>query len=152
MILRVSTPGDIDELFFDLREKDLEIIESMGGMVEARKVVDNLLEIFPHQVFITDDGRVAALWIMMRRWTGVIEVVAYTGNETEKNKVGFFKACVRGIDYIADHLYAHKIECLVWGDYYRSIKWLVRLGFQKEGFMRQHGPDKSDATMMGRVL
>lgn len=152
MILRASTPQDLDKLFADLRDIDKEVLERMGGIVQSRKVVDHLVTMFPSQIFVTDDGRVAALFIGLRKWEGLIEIIGYTGNAVEDNMVGFYKASLRGVQYLADVLEAHKVECIVWGDYDRSIKWLEKLGFEKEGLLRQHGPDKSNATLMGRIM
>lgn len=152
MLLRVATPEDLDLLFDDLRPVDKETLEKFGGLIKSRETVDYLIEHFPHQLFVTEDGKPAALWIALRKWDGVFEIFGYTGNEAEKNRVGFYKACLRGCDYIRDILEAHKLECIVWGGYDRSVNWLKRLGFEQEGFMRCHGPDKSDATIMGRVL
>ena len=152
MLLRTIQDGDIDSLFDDLREEDQEVMERMGGTLEAKQAVNEMVKFFPTQVFESEDGRVAALWIGLRRWHGVMEIVAYTGNATEGNRVGFYRACTRGLKYIKDILNIHKIECIVWSDYQRSIHWLERLGFEKEGYMKQHGPDKTDATMMGKVL
>ena len=151
MRLRPATSKDIDELFANLRGQDRLTLNAMGGMLHARKTVDYLMTMFPHQLFETDDGRVAALWIGMRKWDGLIEIIGYTTNAAEENKAGFYKASIRGVNYIAEFLNAHKIECVVWGDYDRSVKWLKRLGFEKEGYMKHHGPNKENATMMGRV-
>jgi len=151
MRLRPATTADINELFANLREQDRKTLNAMGGLRQARQTVDALMDSFPHQLFETDDGRVAALWIGLRKWDGVIEIVGYTTEAAEENKAGFFKASMRGVNYIAEYLNAHKIECVVWGDYERSVRWLKRLGFEKEGYMKQHGPNKENATMMGRV-
>lgn len=152
MILRPSNPEDLDELFADLRDEDLEAIERMGGVANARAVVNQLIEAFPHQVFITEDGKVAALFIGLRKWDGVIEIIGYTSNAAEDNIFGFYKASIRGVDYLSSILGAHKVECIVWGGYQRSINWLQRLGFKQEGYLVKHGPDQSDATLMGRVM
>ena len=152
MILKVATAEDLDILFADLRPMDIDTLERLGGLVRAREIVDLLMVNFPHQLFVTEEGKPVALWIALRKWDGCFELFGYTGNEAEKNKVGFYKACMRGCEYIRDILGAHKIECIVWGNYDRSIRWLKRLGFEKEGYCRQHGPDKSDATIMGRVM
>lgn len=152
MILRTATTKDVDEVFENLRDQDRSVMEAQGGLADARKTVESLLQVFPHQIFEADDGRVAALWIALRKWDGVIEIAGYTTNAVEENMIGFYKASSRGLMYVADILKAHKIECIVWGDYERSVLWLERLGFEKEGYMKQHGPNKEDATLMGRVF
>lgn len=152
MILRPATADDIDALFEDLRPHDKGVLEKFGGLALARDTVDRLMLSFPHQLFVTKDGKVAALWIGLRKWDGLIEIYGYTTNVAEENRVGFFRASNRALGYMKDILGAHKIECVVWNGYDRSIKWLERLGFEREGYMRHHGPDKTDAVMMGRVL
>lgn len=152
MIMRPATAEDLDALFADLRDADRKTLTGFGGLGKAREIVDALMLHFPHQFFVTNDGRPAALWIGMRKWDGVFEIYGYTGKAVEENVVGFYKACQRGIQHIHEILGAHRIEALVWGDYRRSIRWLERLGFEQEGVLRHHGPDKSDATLMGRVF
>ena len=152
MYLREATPEDIDELFANLREEDAKAIERMGSFNEARNVVDQLLGHFTHQLFMTEDHRVAGLWIGVQKYRGVVEIVGYTTTAAEDERIGFFRASQRGIAAIKEVMGAHKIECIVWDGYDKSIKWLQRLGFEIEGYSRQHGPDKSDATLMGRIF
>lgn len=152
MVLRAIQDGDIDKLFDDLRPEDRGVMERMGGLLPAKQAVMEMSKVFPTQIFETHDGRIAALWIVLRRWSGVAEIIGYTGNSAEDNMVGFYRANIRGIQYVKDILSIHKLECIVWGDYQRSILWLERLGFEREGYMKQHGPDKTDATMLGKVL
>lgn len=152
MTLVETTEALIDELFADLREEDQTVLTRMGGVDSAKAAALKMTKMFTSQVFVTDDGRAAALWIAVQKWPGLVEIVCYSGNAVEDEKVGFYRACVRGIGYMKDVMDLHKIECTVWGDYSRSKLWLMRLGFEQEGYMKQHGPDKTDATMMGRCF
>lgn len=152
MILVAPEKRHLDELFANLRDEDLDVIDDMSDVVEARKTAEEMIKVFPSQVFVTDKGKVAALWILVIKWNGVAEIVAYTTNEVETNRVAFHKACLRGIDYAVDFYGLHRLQAYVWGDYVRSIKWLERLGFKVEGVMRQFGPNKVDATMLGRIF
>jgi len=151
MFLRPADTQDLDFLFSDLRDEDRLSLESMGGVDVGRAAADELMKHFPHQLFVNDDGRVAALWIGIKKWDGLVEIIGYTGNAAEDEIVGFYKASLRGIGYFSEFLGAHKVECIVWAGYDRSVKWLERLGFEKEGYMKHHGPDKRDAIMMGRT-
>jgi len=151
MILREPTIEDISYIFDNLRTEDQETIDRLGGAHQMRLHVMQMTRTFPSQVFVQGDTPVA-IFIVLRRWEGVAEVCAYTTTDVEKYRIGFYRACIRGIDYCRDILGMHRLDAIVWGNYYRSIKWLLKLGFSVEGFRPKYGPDKEDATMLGRVM
>ena len=152
MQLVEATESLIDVLFDDLREEDMNVLSRMGGIESAKRSALQMTKMFTCQMFISERGIPAALWIGIQKWDGLIEIIAYTGNESETEKAGFYRACIRAIGYMKEVMNLHKIECIVWGDYERSKLWLKRLGFIVEGIKKQHGPDKTDATMLGRIL
>lgn len=152
MRLRPLKDGDLDFLFYTLRDPDKHAIDRMGGRESCRKAVEEMVQYFPSQVIESDDGAIAALAIALRKWDGVVEIVAYTTTAVERNPIGFHKACIRGMAFAQEVLQLHKVECIVWEGYMRSVRWLERLGFSREGLLLAHGPDKSNAIAMGRVF
>lgn len=142
----------IDEVFGDLRDQDRNAIESLGGQEDLKKVVQAMAGFCISQAVLDTTGKAIALVFAVPKYKGVFEISAYTANGVEQNKIGFFKAILRMMADFQALGEAHKIECVVWHGYVRSIKWLEKIGFEIEGYAKQHGPDRSDAILMGRTL
>lgn len=141
----------LDWLIPRLREHDWTMALRHGGEFHIRSLIEQMK---PHAVImssITTDGEVAAIWIMQKKWNGVMTIHAYTGQAVDRNKVEFFKACIRGLETAESSMKLHRIEAVVWAGYDRSVKWLERLGFAQEGTMKKFGPDGLDAVLMARV-
>jgi hypothetical protein len=152
MLIRVPVDEDIREVFDNLREEDRAVLERMVGLEAAEKAVRHMVKHYPSQVFVADDGRTAALMIALSKWQGVAEIVAYTTTAVDDYRAGFYRTCLRGIGHLRTVMGLHKVEAMVWGDYQASINWLRHLGFEFEGRLRRHGPDGTDATLMGRIF
>lgn len=143
----------IGPLVAGMRLREREALEYMGG-VEAFKNKMELLDSTDHcslMTLINDQGLVAAVLGMNRKWPGCAEFWAYTTDFVEHEPIGF----LRETKILFEELYStyglKRAEATVAVSYDKSIEWLTWLGFEMEGRMKKYGFDFEDHYMMART-
>lgn len=82
---------------------------------------------------------------------GVAHVWALTSVKVEDHKKTFHRDVMEMNNAVMDSFGLHRLQTYVRSDYERSINWLERLGFIKEGLLRKFTHDKVDTWVMTRV-
>jgi len=141
----------LDYLLPNLRDHDAKMVELYGGEKDVREMFDRVRKIAVTNSFITESGDVVAVWAFIKKWEGTAHCCAWTSALVDKMQKEFWKACKRGLDSAQEALGLHRLEADVRVDHPSGRDWLLRLGFETEGVMRQYGADKVDSYLMGRV-
>lgn len=129
-----------DLLYMELRDRDVDMLSSMDDWL------GNLWEMkskgYGFTIYHEDD--VVACIGVTKIVSGVSEVWAITGKLVEKYPKDFHKMCKRIIEYAFEIDNLHRLQCTAEVGYDRTIKWLERLGFEREGMLRNYTPDGKD--------
>lgn len=134
-------PMKMDDLLqMELRERDIDMLASMDDWL------GNIWEMknrgYGYTIYHEED--VVAVAGVTRIVSGVAEIWTITGKLVEKYPKDFHKMCLRIIEEAFEIGGLHRLQCTAEVDYDRTIKWLERLGFEREGMLRNYTPDKRD--------
>ena len=67
-------------------------------------------------------------------------------------KVSFHKAVKDYLEKIIESNNLHRVQCYVHKDFVVSQRWVKRLGFYREGLLKQFGSDKADYYIYARLI
>lgn len=84
-------------------------------------------------------------------WPGVAEVWSIMTDDIRKVPVAFHRFCERLLRSTMKKHKLHRAQCNVRGDFTTGLRWAEALGFQREGLLRQFGPDGSDYILFART-
>lgn len=101
----------------------------------------------PSVSLFLEDTLVACIGIVLSS-TGVGAAWARVTDEVEKCPLQFTRYVHRFIENAAEEFHLRRIEVLVDKKFYKSINWLLFLGFEREGLLRKVNPDGSDSYIM----
>ena len=129
-----------DLLEMKLRDRDLSMLSSMDDWL------GNLWEMksrgYAYTIYHEED--VVACVGVAKIVSGVSEIWAITGELVAKYPKDFHKICKEIIANAIDKGNLHRLQCTAEVDYDRTIKWLERLGFEREGTLRNYTTDGRD--------
>jgi len=129
-----------DLLRMELRERDLNMLACMEDWI------GNLWEMKSKGYAYTmlhGEEVIACIGVTFIT-SGVAEIWAITGKLVDKYPKDFHKRCQEIISEAFEKAELHRLQCTAEVDYDRTIKWLERLGFEREGTLRSYTPDKKD--------
>jgi len=92
-----------------------------------------------------------AIFGMVHILPGVVQFWGLVSDHVRTCPMAFHKACLGFIDYFQEKHKLRRAQMTVRCDFPEGFRWAELLGFQKEGVMRQYGPDGSDYAMFGRI-
>ena len=129
-----------DILQMTLRDRDRDMLACMEDWVG--NIWD--MKTKGHAYTICHKDEVVACVGVTRITTGVAEIWAITGTLVDKFPKDFHKLCLKIIEKAFENDKLHRLQCTAEVDYDRTIKWLERLGFEREGTLRNYTPDAKD--------
>ncbi len=129
-----------DLLHMELRENDLNMLASLDDWL------GNLWEMLNRGYGFTiyHEEDIIACVAVTKICTGVSEIWAITGKLVDKYPKDFHKICKRIIEYAFKIDDLHRLQCTAEVGYDRTIKWLEKLGFEREGTLRNYTSDSKD--------
>ncbi len=129
-----------DILQMKLRDNDLNMLSSMddwlGNLWEMKK------RGYAYTIYHEED--VVACAGVTYIVSGVAEIWAITGELVAKYPKDFHKICKQIVAEALEKDNLHRLQCTAEVGYARTIKWLERLGFEREGTLRNYTPDGKD--------
>jgi len=129
-----------DILAMKLRDRDRDMISTMDDWVGT--IWDMMKR--GHAYTIYHDQDVVACVGVISIVSGVAEIWAITGELVEKYPKDFHKQCMSIIAEAFEKGTLHRLQCIAEVDYERTIKWLERLGFEREATLQNYTPDQKD--------
>ena len=140
MRLRLEDMKMDDLLHMELRDRDVNLLAGMddwlGNIWEMKK------RGYVYTIYHEDE--VVACVGVTKIVSGVAEIWAITGKLVEKYPKDFHKLCIKIIKEAFKKDNLRRLQCTAETDYDRTIKWLERLGFEREGTLRNYTCDGKD--------
>jgi hypothetical protein len=96
---------------------------------------------------IDDDGTVLCCAGLLPLWEGRAEAWALMGTDLKRNFLCIHHAVVRFLNMVE----FRRIEAAVDAEFCTGRKWLERLGFLQEGYMKAYTPDGRDCIRFAKV-
>ena len=140
MILTLIEMRMDDLLQMTLRDRDKDMLTCMEDWVG--NIWDMKNRGYAYTLCHKDD--VVACVGVTKITTGVAEVWAITGELVDKFPKDFHKLCQNIIEKAFVEGKLHRLQCTAEVDYDRTIKWLERLGFEREATLQNYTPDAKD--------
>ena len=97
------------------------------------------------------NGEVVAVGGVVILWSGVGEAWAVTSSLAEKYFVGFHRATIKNLGRIIRKHRLHRLQATVHERHEKSLDWVKRLGFEREGVLQAYGPDGGNYFMYARL-
>lgn len=129
-----------DLLHMELRDQDVGMLARMDDWVGNVWEMKN--KGYAHTLYHED--KVVACVGVMHVIEGVAEIWAITGKLVEKYPKDFHKTCLKIIKDAITNNNLRRLHCTAEAEYDRTIKWLERLGFEREGTLRNYTSDGKD--------
>ena len=92
--------------------------------------------------FLGDD--LAACAGVMIPWAGMGEAWAILTPLGRQHPMAVHRAIIRFLRSIIEHESLTRVQADAVAEFHVARRWLLRLGFRKESFMRRYGPDGRD--------
>lgn len=101
------------------------------------------------------EGSIVAVGGLQVRWDGVGVLWLMLTADCKKDGIHGLRA-IYAIYEKMEHLIQinnlHRAEAYVRTDFAQAVKMIETFGFEREGLMKQHCPDKSDAFLYARIF
>lgn len=136
--IRPFIPEDI--LMIPAREPDRSIAAGIPDLVESARLYHKYGPGFTGLV----DGQPIAAGGLVIIWPGVATGWAFTSDAVQKYHVSFHRAFKKMLVDLARDLHLHRVQVEVPKTHHVSRRWVQKLGFKREGIMKQYGADKQD--------
>lgn len=102
-------------------------------------------------ITIMHEGRIILMCGFITLWPGVCELWLIPTVYAKKFPILFSKAAKKFIEIMADTLKLHRMQALSVGDE-THVKFMVFLGFEQEGILKQYSDIKEDFIQWGRLF
>ena len=138
-------PFEIDH--FDMMELDPEgfVSRDRRGLLEAYSKVG------PSITLINDLMEPVASAGVVCVWDGLGEFWMVPGKKVPKYSLSVFKEAKRFIDYAMSRYQFNRVQATAREKDARAIRWIERLGFERECLMKCFGPDGENHYLYARV-
>lgn len=141
-----------DILEATLRPEDMDTIKHWGAnyFTERLRSIEDSDNAAFYSVFVDDE--LLLVGGVINLWPGVAESWLIGTTLTEKYPIAFYKVVQFIHDEMVEHYNLHRIQCTCWEGYERSLKWLDKMGFSVEGFLRSYSPSKKGYYLLAKVI
>ena len=141
-----------DILQAKLRPEDLDTIKHWGAeyFTERLRAIQNSENASFYSVFVSD--QLLFCGGVTNCWEGVADSWLIGTELAKKYPIAFYKVVQYIHDEMVKHHALHRIQCTCWEGHERSLKWLDRMGFTVEGFLRSYSPSKDGYYLLAKVL
>lgn len=95
------------------------------------------------------ENEVIACFGITPTWTGVAYVWTLFSHDAEKHGMAIYRNTRAFLDSMMDT--HHRLQCEVLTTNEQAIRFVEKFGFEREGRLRQVGPDKQDYFMYARL-
>ena len=129
-----------DLLQMTLRDRDLDMLSCMDDWVG--NVWEMKSKGYAYTIYHEED--VVACVGVTTITAGVAEIWAITGTLVDKFPKDFHKLCLNIVEKAFAEGKLHRLQCTAEVDYDRTVKWLERLGFEREATLQNYTPDRKD--------
>ena len=97
-------------------------------------------------------GEIHAMFGMWQLWPGVAEAWLIPSKHINKKTIALHRGSLRFFEYASNETGIKRLQFTVNSQNVRADRWARRCHFQKEGVLKQYGPDGSDYFMYARYF
>lgn len=97
------------------------------------------------------DDKIIGSGGVLKLWDGVGEAWVFSSIYFEENKRQVYTQVKKFLQLIIDNADYHRIQASIKCDYDVAVRFIEKLGFEREGLMKKYGMDKSDYYRYSRV-
>ncbi len=104
---------------------------------------------------VTYEESLVAVGGLQVRWEGVGLLWLILTADCKKDGIHGFRALYaiyERMEELIENNALHRVEAAIRTDFPEAIKMIESFGFEREGLMRQHCPDKADAYLYSRIF
>ncbi len=125
--------------------------QQMMGMVNCDHTAETFAK-FPSATLRSDEGEIIACGGIVILWKGVGEAWGLTTKLVEDYRILYYKTTKTMIEGFAKALKLHRVQATVPVGHEPAARFIIKLGFAREGLLKKFGPDGSDFIMFGRLF
>lgn len=103
------------------------------------------------EITIAGERKIIAIGGALTLWPGLAEVFSIRSKYVEKYPIAYYKFVRVFIDNAFETLKLHRLQCHITDGEEWGPRWMEKLGFVNEGFMKQYTTDRCDATRYAQV-
>ena len=132
----------------DIRKQEKDSLFTLPDIYE--RFEDHVKTSVQSATFIID-GRVLFCAGFVRVWDGVGDFWMVPSTYCKQYPLAFYRIVRRYLKVIPQTFKLHRIQTTSYDDQFHE-KWMSKLGFKKEGTMRQFNRDKTNMCVYGRLF
>jgi len=121
------------------------------GMVDSLNIAHTFAR-HPSLTLRGDDGTIIACGGVVVLWRGVGEAWGLTTKLVESYRILYYKTTKTMIESVAQSFNLHRVQATIPVGHEHAARFIMRMGFTREGLMKKFGPDGHDFIMFGRVF
>jgi len=100
---------------------------------------------------VLGNGKIHAMFGMWQLWPGVAEAWLIPSKHIDKKTIALHRGALRFFEYISNETGIKRLQFTVHSQNVRADRWAQRCHFEKEGVLKNYGPDGSDYFMYARL-
>lgn len=129
----------------------MELLERGWQRREDRSMFANYPKLGPAYTLFDGDRPIVSAGVAIM-WPGVGESWMIVSKYIKKYPLSVYKSVSQIMNGIIKQMQLYRIQTVIKEDDDVAIVWIERLGYTREGVLRQFGPDKQNYLMYGRIF
>jgi hypothetical protein len=129
----------------------MELLERGWQRREDRSIFANYPRLGPSYTLLDGDIPIISGGFAMM-WSGVCDSWMLVSKHMERYPLSVYRTVSATMEAVIEKYKLYRIQTIIKEDDNKAINWIERLGFTREGVLRQFGPDKKNYLMYGRIF
>jgi hypothetical protein len=129
----------------------MELLERGWQRREDRTIFVNYPHLGPAYTLLDGDVPIVSGGFAML-WPGVCDSWMLISKHIKRYPLSVYKTVSTKMKCVIENYKLYRIQTLIQEGDMTAINWIERLGFTREGVMRQFGPDRQNYLMYGRIF
>lgn len=118
---------------------------------EQRPLFEAYTRVGPAITLLDGEMPIGISGILCGAWKGFGEIWMIPSIHVPKYPKASYATAVQFVNYNIEKLDLYRLQTTIRENDLKAIRWIERLGFQREGLMRCFGPDKGNHFIYARV-
>jgi hypothetical protein len=129
----------------------MELLERGWQRREDRSIFANYPRLGPSYTLLDGDKPIISGGVAIM-WQGVGDSWMLVSKYVKKYPLSVYKTVSSIMEGIIERHKLYRIQTVIKEDDSTAINWIERLGYTREGVLRQFGPDRQNYLMYGRIF
>lgn len=139
---------------FDIQDFDwLELTPDSWAKRSDRAMIERYAQAGPAITLWAEEGfPITCAGVACGAWKGFGECWLVPSIHVKRYAKSVYKTAVEFIADTTEKLGLYRVQAVIMADNPVHVRWIERLGFEREGLMRKFGPNKEDKYLYARVM